>query len=127
MTTLSALATVAAAAMGIFMTFISWRVLKQCPILDHPVIPILVGALTFIGFRYRPGGMAGTICLGYEAAAISILFLLLFLAGARQVRNAQNAERRRRQDQGQYLGRTSCESDTSELNQFEKQQHERKQ
>lgn len=98
MTTLSILATAFAAAMGIFMTFVSWRVLKHCPILDNPIIHVLVGTLTFIGFRYRPGGMVGTICLGYEAVAISILFLLLVSVVARKRMPDSGRESRQESD-----------------------------
>ena len=72
-------ASIVAGALAVIMTVVSWRVLKGNPVLDNPVIHCGVGVLTFIGLRYRPGGLIGQILLGYEAVAISILFLLLWM------------------------------------------------
>jgi hypothetical protein len=80
MTVFANLATIVAALLAIMMTFVSWRVLRGNPVLDNPVIHVAVGVLTFIGLRYRPGGLIGVILLSYEAVAVSIAFLLLLMA-----------------------------------------------
>jgi len=80
MNDLCSFATIVGGALAVMMTVVSWRVLKGNPVLDNPVIHVAVGVLTFIGLRYHPGGLFGTILLGYEAVAISILFLLLWMA-----------------------------------------------
>lgn len=86
-------ATIVAGLFGIMMTFVSWRVLKGNPVLDNPVIHVGVGVLTFIGLRYRPGGLIGQILLGYEAVPIAILFLLLWM-GLQKVSQAQKVRKR---------------------------------
>jgi len=88
MNNLCSVATIVAGLFGIMMTTVSWRVLKGNPVLDNPVIHVVVGVLTFIGLRYRPGGLIGQILLGYEAVAISILFLLLWM-GFQRVRQSR--------------------------------------
>lgn len=80
MNVLCSFASIVAGSLAVMMTVVSWRVLKGNPVLDNPVIHVGVGVLTFIGLRYRPGGLIGQILLGYEAVAISILFLLLWMA-----------------------------------------------
>ena len=94
MNCLSWLASIVAGGLAAMMTVVSWRVLKGNPVLDNPVIHVGVGVLTFIGLRYRPGGLIGTILFGYEAVPIAILFLLLWTAfqrvsQARKVRKQQ--------------------------------------
>jgi len=94
MNNLCSVATIVAGLFGIMMTFVSWRVLKGNPILDNPVIHVAVGVLTFIGLRYRLGGLIGQILLGYKAVAISILFLLLWRAF--QKTSKAHAERKKK-------------------------------
>jgi len=88
MNALCSFASIVAGALAVMMTVVSWRVLKGNPVLDNPVIHVVVGVLTFIGLRYRPGGLIGQILLGYEAIAISILFLLLWM-GFQKVRQSE--------------------------------------
>jgi len=80
MSELGDIGTIVAGALAVMMTVVSWRVLKDHSTLSNPVISVCVGVLTFIGLRYRPGGLVGMILLSYEAVAISILFLLLYRA-----------------------------------------------
>ena len=88
MNALCSFASIVAGALAVMMTVVSWRVLKGNPVLDNPVIHVVVGVLTFIGLRYSPGGLIGQILLGYEAVAISILFLLLWM-GFQKVRQSR--------------------------------------
>ena len=88
MNALCSFASIVAGALAVMMTVVSWRVLKGNPVLDSPVIHVAVGVLTFIGLRYRPAGLIGQILLGYEAVAISILFLLLWM-GLQKVRQSR--------------------------------------
>lgn len=91
MNAFSSFASIIVGALAVMMTVVSYRVLKGNPVLDNPVIHVVVGVLTFVSLRYHPGGMIGMILLGYEAVAISILFLLL-LEGFRKVRRSQFAD-----------------------------------
>lgn len=92
MTDLHFFASIAAGILGLMMTTVSWHFLKGNPVLDNPVIHIAVGVLTFIGLRYRLGGVIGAILISYEAVAICILFLLLWIA-FQKVYNAQKNKR----------------------------------
>lgn len=94
MNILSWFASIVAGGLALMMTAVSWRVLKGNPVLDNPVIHVAVGVLTFIGLRYRPDGWIGTILLGYEAVAISILLLLLWMA----FQKACQAQKERKQE-----------------------------
>jgi len=80
MNDLHSFASIAAGIIAVMMTVVSWWVLREHSSLDSRVLPVCVGLLTFIGLRYRPGGLLGAILLSYEAVAISILFLLLWMA-----------------------------------------------
>lgn len=88
MNTLNSSASIIAGALAVMMIVVSSRVLKGNPVLDNPVIHVVVGVLTFVSLKYHPGGMIGVILLGYEAVAISILFLLLW-RGFQKVRQSQ--------------------------------------
>ena len=119
MNALCSFASIVAGALAVMMTVVSWRVLKGNPVLDNPVIHVVVGVLTFIGLRYRPGGLIGQILLGYEAVAISILFLLLWMGfqRARQSRFlgdlSQKIEKqiRRSREQERNLEKTKRQDD----------------
>ena len=94
MNDLHSFAPIVAGGLGLMMTMVSWHVLKGNPILDNPVIHVAVGVLTFISFRYSPGGLPGGILLGYKAVAISILFLLLWM-GFQKVSQAQKEKKQK--------------------------------
>jgi len=94
MNDLSSFASIAAGIVAVMMTVVTWRVLRDRPPLDSPVIPGCVGLLTFIGLRYRPSGVIGAILISYEAVAICILFLLLWIAFQKMC----NAKKNKRQE-----------------------------
>jgi uncharacterized membrane protein len=74
----SSFASIIAGVLAVMMTVVSLRALHDS-FLGNPIVSVCVGILTFIGLRYRPGGLFGMILLSYEAVAISILFLLLWM------------------------------------------------
>lgn len=80
MNALSSFGSILATIMAIMTTVVSSKVLREHSTLNNPVIPVCVGALSFIGLRYMPEGLAHTILIGYVALAIAILFLLLLMA-----------------------------------------------
>ncbi|MEI6166645.1 MAG: hypothetical protein WCS52_05575 [bacterium] len=98
----SSFASIIAGVLAVMMTVVSWRALHDT-FLGNPIVSVCVGILTFIGLRYRPGGLFGMILLSYEAVAISILFLLLWM-GFKKVQ--QNLEKRR---QGAKIARQSSQ------------------
>lgn len=81
------LSTLIAGILAVMTTVVSFRVLRNHSTLDNPVIPVCVGALSFIGLRYMPEGLAHTVLIGYVALAIAILFVLLFM-GFQKVRRS---------------------------------------
>ena len=85
MTTPSSLTTIVAIICAAITMAVSWRVVRDHPILSTPAIPIGVGGLAFLGLRRLQDGWADTILIGYIALPLALALLLLWV-GFQKVR-----------------------------------------
>ena len=85
MTTPSSLTTAVAAICAVITMVVSWRALRDHPILNTPAIPIGVGGLAFLGLRRLQDGWVDTILIGYITVPLALALLLLWV-GFQKVR-----------------------------------------
>ena len=76
----SALSLLAAGAVALLTTFVTFKAAKGNEILGNPIVSLCVGGLTFAGLLQLAGDWQSIVLLPYAAVGIAVLTILLLMA-----------------------------------------------